>query len=360
MKSAGFKELTQAVDSCSKDDFSAIATAMMRADHAGGLAFIAGKPITTFGDYAAVRGNPVLDDILKKAITLDFSGRYKPEWDTIATGAMKKFVMGDWSAETIFALHFSKYIAMRDGKRIITEHKDEFASGRWWINANLLEVAKTPLHTAMALIGYGGSAKTDSSFAQFYDGMIERAKRLRNLENDLAQRSMLEMELLNIARSAMKEAATAHAQMLTMPQHLMMRPRTFINENGACAALAGSFDKRILRVEEDKEMKFGAYEKAPVLAPVRAPVQAPVQAAPRHAQAKRGRDEPWQGNSSDPWGDCTQRHGIWLTHTGAICFGNRCMVEMAGGSNLPKVTCYASLYGNSDSLIVNRRRWCSG
>ena len=88
--------------------------------------------------------------------------------------------------------------------------------------------------------------------------MIERAKRLRNLENDLAQRLMLEMELLNIARSAMKEAATAHAQMLTMPQHLMMRPRTFINENGGCAALAGSFDKRILRVEEDKEMKFGA------------------------------------------------------------------------------------------------------
>ena len=131
MKSAGFKELMQAVDSCSKDDFSAIATAMMRADHAGGLAYIAGKPIFTFGDFAAVRGNQVLDDILKTAISLDFSGRYRPEWDTIASGAMKKFVMGDWSAETIFALHFSKYIAMRDGKRIITEHKDEFASGRW-------------------------------------------------------------------------------------------------------------------------------------------------------------------------------------------------------------------------------------
>ena len=74
---------------------------------------------------------------------------------------------------------------------------------------------------------------------------------------------------------------SCHALMLTLPPHLMRRPLSFIVENGACAANVATFDKRITRVETDKEDRWGAYDKAPV------------QAEPRHAQAKRWRDEPW-------------------------------------------------------------------
>ena len=296
MKSPGFKDLTQAVDDCGKGNFTVIATVMLRAVHPGGLAHVSGKTITTFNELAAVRINPVLDDIMKRAVNHDISGKYGVEWDTITSGAMKKFVNGDWSAETIFTLHLAKLIAKRDGTRVLNEYQAQFASGKWWIDARLLDVAKAPLHAVMALIGYGGSTTTDSSFAQFYDGMQERAKRLGNLEIDLLQRPMLEKELLDIACSAMKEAATVHALMLTMPPHLMQRPRSFINENGACAALAGSFDKHITKVEEDKDARSGAYDKAPV------------QAVPRLAQAKRERDEP-----REPW----QRWGnrlrfVWI------------------------------------------------
>lgn len=275
MQSAGFKDLTQTVNDCGKSDFYAIAKAMMRAVDAGGLAHISGKTITTFNKLVAVRGNPVFDNIMKRAVNHDISGKYRVEWDTITTGAMKKFVNGDWNAETIFTLHLAKLIAKRDGTRVLNKYQAQFSSGKWWTDPRLLDVAKEPLHAVMALIGY------DDSTADFFAGMRKRAVRLGNLETDLLQRPVLEQELFNIACSAMKEAAAAHALMLTLPPHLMRRPLSFIVENGACAANVATFDKHITRVETDKEDRGGAYDKAPV------------QAEPRHAQAKRWRDEPW-------------------------------------------------------------------
>ena len=89
MKSPGFKDLTQAVDDCGKGNFTAIAAVMMRAVHPGGMAHISGRTITTFNELTAVRSNPVLDDIMKRAVNHDISGKYRVEWDTITTGAMK-------------------------------------------------------------------------------------------------------------------------------------------------------------------------------------------------------------------------------------------------------------------------------
>ena len=57
-----------------------------------------------------------------------------------------------------------------------------------------------------------------------------------------------------------------------------------------------------------------------------------------------------------------RRFGIWQTPLD-ICFGEMCHVSMANGSALPKVTCYAALYGNggdSHYQSLARWKWCNG
>ena len=90
---------------------------------------------------------------------------------------MKKFINGDWSAESIFTVHFERVIVQRDGTRIINENKAKFASGKWWIHAQLLDVVKTPLQAVMALIGYDDSFANDT-FNTFYARLCELAVRL--------------------------------------------------------------------------------------------------------------------------------------------------------------------------------------
>ncbi len=147
----------------------------------------------------------------------------------------------------------------------------------------------------------------------------------------------------------------AHVQMINIPPHLMRRPTTFIAPAGPFSSVVATYNMHITKIKYDIELRSGAYDKLK-------------EGEPRYPQAKRGRNgqlpqAPSAGAASssyDFWGDCTQRHGIWCAHTGAICFGSRCLVEFADGSNLPKVTCLAALYVNAENLIVNHRRWCSG
>jgi hypothetical protein len=52
-----------------------------------------------------------------------------------------------------------------------------------------------------------------------------------------------------------------------------------------------------------------------------------------------------QRKSAAETGDSMRRVGIWEIPRG-ICFGKTCHVSMANGSAMPKVPCYAALYGN--------------
>ena len=133
---------------------------------------------------------------------------------------------------------------------------------------------------------------------------------------------------------------------------------TFIAPAGACASMVANYDKLLSKIKDDIELRSGAYD------------QALKEDEPRHSQAKRGRDGKLPQASAagtassfaDAQGVLAMRHRVWLTQMGAICFGHACLVKIADGSNLPRVTCFASLYGDNggDRQMIVRRKWCTG